>query len=124
MKKCFALVWICLMLSSCSSWIFGQKKVECCENQAACCHEQMCCLVRYAKSAGKEPKVFTPDVPVYARPEDLEAPEGATVVKPGILSYLNPWGSKFSDLEEEEKAEAVAPSDDDDDSLFKGLLPF
>lgn len=111
------------MLSSCSSWVFGEKKVECCENQAACCHEQMCCLVRYAEAAGKVPKVFTPDIPVYVRPEDLEAPEGAIVVKPGLFSRLNPWSSKFTDLDEIDDSE-VQTSSGEDDNLFKGLLPW
>ncbi len=123
MKKWLALIWICLMLNSCSTWIYSKKEIECCENQAACCHEQMCCLVRYAKAAGKEPKVFTPDVPVYARPEDMEAPQGAIVVKPGLFARLNPWSSKFTDLDEVDETEVLAPGNDDD-SLFKGLLPW
>lgn len=110
-------------MSSCTTWIFSKKEVECCEQQAHCCHEEMCCLVRYANAAGKEPKVFTPEIPVYARPEDLEPEEGDLIIEPGFISRLNPFASKEGDLQELEQATAENLRDDDD-SLFRSWLPF
>ena len=124
MRKWYLLALITsLTMSSCTKLIFGGKEVECCEQQAQCCHEEMCCLVRYAKAAGKEPKVFTPEIPVYARPEDLEPEEGDLIIEPGFISRWNPFASKEGDLQELEEATAENLQDDDD-SLFRSWLPF
>ena len=124
MRKCYVLALITsLTLSSCTTWIFGKKEVECCEQQAACCYEQMCCLVRYAKAAGREPKVFTPEVPVYARPEDLEPEEGDVIIEPGFFSRWNPFASKEGDLQELEEA-TEDNEEDDEDNILRGWLPF
>src|SRR5436309_15568641 len=99
MRKLSLLLLLGILCISCSR-LFSPKKVECCEKKAACCYEQMCCLPRYAKSAGVEPKAFTPEVPVYGTSQDLEPPPGAVIVKPGLFDRLTPFGS----AEEEQKA--------------------
>ena len=99
MKTLYPLVLLSILLCGACSYLSSPKKVECCENKAACCYGQMCCLPRYAKAAGVEPKVFTPEVPVYGAWQDLEPPPGGVIVKPGLLARLNP----FKRAEEEQK---------------------
>ena len=128
MKKLSYLIilWIfgiSVFASSSCSWLSSAKKVECCEKTAACCHEQICCLPRYAKAAGQEPKPFTPEVPVYGTAEDFEPQPGETITKPGLLSRLNPFGS-------EEDNQPQAPQEDtpeeqaEEKGFFGRLLPF
>jgi hypothetical protein len=59
--------------------------------KAACCFEQMCCLPRYAKAAGVEPKAFTPEVPVYSSTQSLDPLPGETVKKSGWFDQYNPF---------------------------------
>lgn len=124
--------WLLLLLftlCSACSYIIPPKKVACCEQKAACCHGQMCCLPRYAKAAGVEPKAFTPETPSYASAEDLQPPEGATVDKPGWLSRLNPYPW----LTEEREAEAAkkrrenpqeTSSKEEEEGFLGSLWPF
>lgn len=90
MKKCTLFLLVTILCSACS-YLSQPKKVECCEHKAKCCYGQMCCLPRYAKAAGVEPKSFTPEVPVYGTAQDLEPPPGPPVEKPSFLSSLNPF---------------------------------
>lgn len=102
MKTLYPLFLLSILLVGACSYLSSPKKVECCENKAACCYGQMCCLPRYAKAAGVEPKVFTPEVPVYGAWQDLEPPPGSVIVKPGLLTRFNP----FRRSEEEQKPQA------------------
>jgi hypothetical protein len=99
MKTLYPLFLVGILLCGACSYLFPPKKVECCEHKAACCYGQICCLPRYAKDAGVEPKVFTPEVPVYGAWQDLTPPPGAVIVKKGWLARYNPFGSS----EEEQK---------------------
>src|SRR5262245_6574303 len=99
MKTLYPLFLLSILLVGACSYLSSPRKVECCENKAACCYGQMCCLPRYAKAAGVEPKVFTPEVPVYGAWQDLQPPPGAVIVKPGLLTRFNP----FRHAEEEQK---------------------
>lgn len=132
MRKLYVLLLLLGLLgSACSRWLFPQK-VECCEKKASCCHEQMCCLPRYARAAGHEPKAFTPEAPVvYGLARDLEPKHGETITKPGLLSRLNPFGS----AEEEKKSQNKSKSEDteqdasaeeqkEEQGFFRRLLPF
>jgi hypothetical protein len=104
MKNVFLLLFVALcVLSSSCSYIMPPKKVACCEQKAACCYDQMCCLPRYAKAAGVEPKAFTPESPNYASAEDLVPPPGSVVEKPKWYSRFNPYPWLT-----EERAEAAA----------------
>src|SRR5262245_17687276 len=102
MKTLYPLFLIGILLCGACSYLFPSREVECCENKAACCYGQICCLPRYAKDAGVEPKVFTPEVPVYGAWQDLTPPPGAVIVKKGWLARHNPFGSS----EEEQKPQA------------------
>ncbi len=102
MKTLYPLFLLSILLFGACSYLSSPKKVECCENKAACCYGQICCLPRYAKAAGVEPKVFTPEVPTYGAWKDLEPPPGGVIVKRGWLARHNPFGSS----EEEEKPQA------------------
>jgi hypothetical protein len=130
MRKLSLLLLCSIVCGSCSR-LFPPKKVECCEKKAACCYEQMCCLPRYAKGAGVEPKAFTPEVPVYGTAQDLEPPPGGVIVKPGLFARLNP----FRRAEEEQKPQDQSqdehskqdPSTEErkeDTGFFGRLLPF
>ena len=102
MKTLYPLFLLSILLFGACSYLSSPKKVECCENKAACCYGQMCCLPRYANAAGVEPKVFTPEVPTYGSWQDLEPPPGSVIVKQGWLARLNPFGSP----EEEQRPQA------------------
>gem|GEM_PF-4926791 len=131
--------WLLLLVfalcSSCS-YIFPPKKVECCEEKAACCYGQMCCLPRYAKAAGVEPKAFTPETQSYASAEDLQPPPGSRVDKPSWLSRFNPYPWLTEEREEreaaaakkrQEKSQATSSQDKDKDeeqSFWSRLWPF
>lgn len=95
MRVLYPLLLIVLLLAGACSYIFPPRKVECCENKAACCFDQMCCLPRYAKAAGVEPKPFTTNIPTYgtAQAQDLEPPPGAVIIKKGWLARINPFGT-------------------------------
>ena len=99
MKTLYPFFLLSILVCGACSYLFSPKKVECCENKAACCYEQICCLPRYAKAAGVEPKVFTPDVQTYGVWQDLEPPPGSVIVKRGWLARFNPFPSS----EEEQK---------------------
>jgi hypothetical protein len=128
MKKLSYLVifWsfgVMVFASSSCSWLFSAKKVECCEKTAACCYEQMCCLPRYVKAAGQEPKPFTPEVSVYGRAEDFEPQPGETITKPGLLSRWNPFAS--SDDNQPQAQQEPSPEEPTEEKGFFGrLLPF
>jgi hypothetical protein len=94
MRILYPLALCALLFAGACSYLFPPRAVECCENKAACCFDQMCCLPRYAKAAGVEPKPFTTNIPVYnaARQQDLEPPPGAVIVKKGWLAQWNPFG--------------------------------
>ena len=93
MKTLYPLFLLSILLCGACSYLFPPRTVECCEHKAACCYGQICCLPRYAKDAGVEPKVFTPEVPVYGAWQDLTPPPGAVIVKKGWLARHNPFGS-------------------------------
>lgn len=123
--KSFALVVVFSVLcGSCASSLFP-KKVECCERTAKCCYGQMCCLPRYAKASGHEPKAFTPEAPVvYGAAQDLEPRPGEAIVKPGLLARLFPF------LREDEpqppKGGQKPPTEQppEDKGFFSRLWPF
>src|SRR5215475_329756 len=94
MRILYPLLLCALLFAGACSYFFPPRTVECCENKAACCFDQMCCLPRYAQAAGVEMKPFTTNIPVYgvAREQDLEPPPGAVVVKKGWLAQWNPFG--------------------------------
>lgn len=130
MKNMLSLL-LALMFVWCSacSYITPPKKVECCEQKAACCYDQMCCLPRYASAAGVQPKAFTPETPSYASAEDLQPPPGATVDKPTWLSRLNPYpwlaeekAASSSSKGQEKPQESV--SKDEGESFWGRLWPF
>ncbi len=133
MRTLYPLFLLSILLCGACSYFLSAKKVECCENKAACCFDQMCCLPRYAKAAGAEPKVFTFDTPAYGTWQDLEPPPGSVIIKRGWLSRFNP----FSSDEEEQKprpqpqpqdAQAkqdTNPAEQEEDGGFLGRLwPF
>jgi hypothetical protein len=121
----YLLVWVSVLCGACS-YILPAKKVECCEQAAACCHEQVCCLPRYARAAGKDPKAFTTDIPTYGTAQDLEPTEGETIVKLGLLARWNPFGSAGSEPEKtpEPKTEEQAEKTDEEGGLLDWLWPF
>ena len=126
-RTLYPLLLLTLLLSGACSYLFPPPKVECCENKASCCFEQMCCLPRYAMAAGQEPKPFTTNIPSYgvAREEDLQPPPGAVVVKKGWFARLNPFGSSS---DEEVKPQEPPPdkqaSADKEKGLWERLWPF
>ena len=122
MKTWYLLIVVVLFLGSCSR-IFGAKKVECCEKVAACCYEEMCCLPRYAKAAGIEPKVFTPTVPVYGKPEDFEPAPGETITKPGFFTRFNPFRSPADSSAQDTESEPTG-DDEKEGGFFDWLSPF
>jgi hypothetical protein len=127
-KLCYlTTLWlfgIAVFASSSCSWLFPPKRVECCEKTAACCYEQMCCLPRYAKAAGQEPKPFTTDVPLYGTAQDLEPKPGETITKPGLLSRLNPFAGDDGERPAEDDDAAEAGKERDEKGFFDRLLPF
>src|SRR5260221_13909420 len=94
MRILYPLLLCVLLFAGACSYFFPPRTVECCENKASCCFDQMCCLPRYAKAAGVEPKPFTTNIPAYgaARPQDLEPPPGSVIIKKGWLARWNPFG--------------------------------
>jgi hypothetical protein len=90
----------------------------------------MCCLPRYAKAAGVEPKPFTTNIPTYgvAREQDLEPPPGDFIVKKGWLAQWNPFGGSdraTNPRESSPDAQASADSAQQEDKGFWGRLwPF
>jgi hypothetical protein len=123
---CLIMLWlfgIGVFASSSCSWLFPPRKVECCEKAAACCYEQMCCLPRYARAAGHEPKLFTPEVPVYGTAQDLEPKPAETITKPGLLSRLNPFGGT-EDEQKQSTDDTAVEAEKDDKGFFDRLLPF
>jgi hypothetical protein len=79
----------------------------------------MCCLPRYAKAAGVEPKAFTPEVPVYSSVQDVEPPPGATMEKKGWFARLNPFeGSEMG------SSSTASSGESSDDSFWGNLWPF
>jgi hypothetical protein len=127
MRKVLLLLIVLSVLYTSCAWLFPPQKVECCEKTAACCHEQMCCLPRYAKAAGREPKSFTTETPVYGTAQDLEPQPGETITKPGLLSRWNPFGSSEdgqSKADDAEKAAEKPEEEKEDEGFFGRLLPF
>jgi len=130
MRKLHLLLLLSILCGSCSR-LFPPKKVECCEKTAACCYEQMCCLPRYAKNAGLEPKPFTTNVPVYGTSQDLEPPPGAVIVKPGLLARWNPFRRsedaqkpQEQPQDEQAKQDSATEGKKEDRGFFGRLLPF
>lgn len=130
MRTLYPLLLIILLLAGACSYIFPPRKVECCENTAACCFDQMCCLPRYAQAAGVEPKPFTTNIPTYgvAREQDLEPPPGAVIVKKSWLARWNPFGGSdevYKPREQPQDPQASAGSVQQEDKGFWGRLwPF
>jgi hypothetical protein len=93
MKILYPLLLCALLFAGACSYFFPPRVVECCENKAACCFDQMCCLPRYAQAAGVELKPFTTNLPTYGstREQDLDRP-GSVIVKKGWLAKVNPFG--------------------------------
>ncbi|MCS6924595.1 MAG: hypothetical protein NZ578_01715 [Candidatus Binatia bacterium] len=118
------LLGISAFASSSCSWLFPPKKVECCEKVAPCCYEQMCCLPRYTRAAGKEPKPFTPEAPVYGTAQELDPKPGETITKPGLLSRLNPFGRSEDEQPSQAESTADAEEEKDDKGFLERLLPF
>jgi len=124
------LLLLSFVLCSSCSYLFPSKKVDCCEKKAACCHGQMCCLPRYAKAAGVEPKAFTPEAPNYASAEDLQPPPGSTIDKPSWLSRFNPYPWLTEDREaaatkkKQEKPQESANKEEKNESFWGRLWPF
>ncbi len=129
MRKLTLLLLAGVLLSGCSR-LFSAKKVECCEKKAACCYEQMCCLPRYARAAGVEPKPFTTSVPVYGTAQELEPPPGAVIVKPGLFARLNPFRRAAAEQKTQAEPEKDSASQDgatgqeDEGGFFGRLFPF
>ena len=123
MKTLYPLLLISLLLAGACSYIFPPRRVECCENKAACCFDQMCCLPRYAKEAGVEPKPFTTNIPTYgvAREQDLEPPPGSVVIKKGWLARWNPFGSSYDAYPPPERTQDTQSSDGSEQKENKGL---
>jgi hypothetical protein len=123
------LLFLLFVLCSSCSYVTPAKKVACCEEKAACCYDQMCCLPRYAKAAGVEPKAFTPETPSYASAEDLQPPPGSTVDKPTWLSRFNPypWLSEERAASSSSKGQdkpKESASTEEDESFWGRLWPF
>jgi hypothetical protein len=101
--------------------------VECCEQKAACCFDQMCCLPRYAKAAGVQPKPFTPEVPVYSSAQSLEPLPGETVKKSSWYDRYNPFkgdeGNRSTPSPTPQTA-AKESTEDEDDGFWGRLWPF
>src|SRR4249920_2377323 len=91
MRILYPLFLCVLLFAGACSYFFPPRTVQCCENKAACCFDQMCCLPRYAKAAGVEPKMFTPEVPVYSSAESLEPFPGQTINKTRWFDRFNPF---------------------------------
>ena len=130
MRKLSLLLLFTIVCGSCSR-LYSPKKVECCEKKAACCYEQMCCLPRYAKDVGVEPKTFTPEVPVYGTSQDLEPPPGPPITKPGLFTRFNPFRrseeeQKPQDQSQDEhtKQDTSTEEKEEDRGFFGRLLPF
>jgi hypothetical protein len=111
MRILYPLILVSILVIGACSYILPAKKVECCESKAACCFDQMCCLPRYAKNAGVEPKVFTPEVPTYGAWQDLEPPPGDVIVKRGWLSRFNPFADSLDEPRERPQPQPKEPSD-------------
>jgi hypothetical protein len=144
MRVLYPLILVSILVIGACSYILPAKKVECCESKAACCFDQMCCLPRYAKNAGVEPKVFTPEVPTYGAWQDLEPPPGDVIVKRGWLSRFNPFDNSLDEPRERPQPQPKDQSDqsdqpaqqtadagdqssdnkDDDDGFLGRLWPF
>lgn len=84
----------------------------------------MCCLPRYARAAGREPKPFTPEAPVYGTAQEFDPKPGETITKPGLLSRLNPFGGSEDEQSSQEGHAADAEEEKDDKGFFERLLPF
>jgi len=130
MRILYPLFLVSILICGACSYLLPAKKVECCENTAACCYEQMCCLPRYAKAAGVEPKVFTPDTPTYGAWQDLEPPPGSVIVKRTWLGRLNPFGSSEEEpksqprSQDEQAAQQDTSKPEGDKGFLGGLWPF
>ena len=112
MKTLYPLFLVGILLCGACSYFLPAKKVECCENKAACCYDQMCCLPRYARGAGVEPKVFTPEVPVYGAWQDLTPPPGAVIVRKGWFARHNPFGSSEEEQRPQEQPQPQVQAQD------------
>jgi hypothetical protein len=126
MKKCTLFLLLTLLCSACS-YLSRTKKVECCEKKAKCCYAEMCCLPRYAKAAGVEPKSFTPEVPVYGTAQDLEPPPGPPPEKPSFFSHLNPFGGSGEEQNPQGQSSATKeppPEHREEGGFFSKLWPF
>jgi len=130
MRILYPLFLVSILMCGACSYLWSAKKVECCENKAACCYEQLCCLPRYANAAGVEPKVFTPDTPTYGTWQDLEPPPGSVIVKRTWLGRLNPFSSSEEGPKPQPRSQdEQAPQQDtsapeEDKGFLGGLWPF
>jgi hypothetical protein len=125
-----ALLLLSFVLCTSCSYVTPAKKVDCCEQKAACCHDQMCCLPRYAHAAGVDPKAFTPETPSYASAEDLQPPPGSVTGKPSWLSRLNPYPWLTEEREaaaakrRRENPQESASKEEENESFWGRLWPF
>jgi len=145
MRILYPLFLVSILVFGACSYILPAKKVECCENKAGCCYDQLCCLPRYAKNAGVEPKVFTPEVRTYGAWQDLEPPPGDVIVKRGWLSRFNPFDDSLdkprsqpqpqpedqqaqpdqpAQQAQQEQPEGSSETDDEDVGFLGRLWPF
>jgi len=125
--KILVRLLVAILLCSACSYIIPPRKVECCEQKAACCFDQMCCLPRYAKAAGVEPKVFTPEVPVYSSAQSLDPLPGETIDKPGWFDRFNPFkgeAGKSSPSSPAPQTAAKESTEDEGDGFWGNLWPF
>jgi hypothetical protein len=121
------LVFLCVSCSA--SRALRPEKVECCEQRAGCCFEHMCCLPRYAKAAGVEPKEFTPEVETYGLYQDLDPQPGETITRPTWISRYIPfrglWDRRSSSEDGPTKEDAGAQTAEEDKGGFlDSLWPF
>lgn len=126
MRILYPLALCALLFAGACSYFFPPRSVECCENKAACCFDQMCCLPRYAIAAGVEPKPFTTNIPVYgtARAQDLEPPPGAVIIKKGWLAKLNPFGGDEERSQTQVQTASSSAEQKEEKSFWSRWNPF
>ncbi len=130
MRILYPFLLCALLFAGACSYFFPPRSVECCENKAACCFDQMCCLPRYAQAAGVELKPFTTNLPTYGstREQDLEPPPGSVIVKKGWLARWWQFGGsdETSQPQEQPPQDKTASSDSgkEEKSFWARWWPF
>ena len=128
-KRIAILVTLGLVLSACGRIKdrYFLTRVECCEEKAACCNGEVCCLPRYAQ--GHVPEVQTTVEP-FALPgragREAEREDEEEREKPGLLGRLNPLaylrGSQKKEGKEESATEKARK--EKERSFFGKIIPF